>query len=57
MTETLLRVVRRVTNQFGPHAADALVRAIRTWTRDPSSAEARARLVGALSEISRLAGD
>ncbi len=56
MTSALLRLVKRVTRQFGPHAADPLMRAIRTWTIDPSNSEARARLVAALSDIARRAG-
>jgi hypothetical protein len=55
MTAALLRLVKRVTRQFGPHAADALVHAIRTWTIDPSNSAARARLVAALSDIARRA--
>ena len=55
MTSALLRLVKRVTRQFGPHAADALVHAIRTWTIDPSNSAARARLVAALSDIARRA--
>jgi hypothetical protein len=56
MTAALLRLVQRISRQIGPHAADALVRAIHAWTIDPSNAEARARLVGALTDIARRAG-
>jgi hypothetical protein len=56
MTETLVRLVRRVAAQLGPEVADALVRAARAWLTDPANAADRARLVAALAEISRRAG-
>jgi len=56
VTESLVRLVRRVAAQLGADAADALARAARAWLADPANAAARARLVTALAEISRRAG-